>query len=368
MVFTRIMEISGLCAIATAVTMLTACASKEEGVDLSSTASTSDYYLYISSGWPTANAVNIVTKWDSNGGYVGTVYDYASMTGYSPQTLLSATFGGITSFLSLAYNGTNARIDQMAVTGAGFTSYISDNAALVLGGRRMALTPDGSVVVPRTLATAGVERFNSARIRLTTGVTPRYVTAAMCQCANIVAVASGYTTTGAEVVLGANAVVTPNNRISVWNGPTSACGSAALQPAAVPATTMWPVDLTFIQAGKILVLWYPFTAATTNAQIYRYDVTGPPNTVTIDNGVLAYDDGAGDIATISATPQNLPSAITHYTHEDGTRYVFVATSNGTILKFTYNSTTGVLTKVGTVPLIYNSSIIKSPSSIFVLNQ
>ncbi len=353
---------------AIALVVFAACGKKEEGINASNSASSSAYYIYVSSGWPNASAVNIITKWDAYGRYVSTIADYAAMTGFSPQTLISTTLNGVTTFLSLAYNGTNGRIDSLTPAGANFTSYISDNAALVAGARRMAMTADGSMVIARTLATAGVERFNSARVRLTTGTTPRYVTAANCQCANIVGLAAGYTTTGSEVILGVNAAATPNNRVSVWNGATAACGSAALQPAVVPAATMWPVDITYVETSKVLVLWYPFTAAPTNAQIYRYDVTVTPNAVTIDNNVLAYDDGAGDIATISATPQNLASAITTYTGPDGVKYVFVATSNNTILKFTYDSTSGTLTKVGTVPFIYNTSLIRSPSSIAVLNQ
>jgi hypothetical protein len=343
------------------------CTEKESGTDLSSQGG-SDYYLYISSGWPTASAVNIVTKWDSSGNYVGVVLDYATMTGFSPGTMLTTTLNGVPSFLSLAYNGTNGRIDAFSMAGTNSGSYIVDNTGLVAGARRFAITPDGGVVVPRTLATLGIERYNSARIRLTSGAVPRYVTSAMCPVTNIVAVAAGYTTTGVEVVLGANAAATTNNRISVWNGQTAVCGAAALQPATVPSTLMWPVDLNFISSGKILVLWYPFTASTTNAQIYQYDVTGTPPNVTIDNGVLAYDDGAGDIATPNATPHNLSSAITYYTHTNGTRYVFVATANNTILKFTHDPTSGVLTKVGTLPFIYNSGLIRSPSSIVVSNQ
>ena len=311
------------------------------------------YNIYVSSGFPTASGVGIISRWTSSGAFLDIVHDFATASGFMPQAVTFQTISGIPYMFSLAYNGTYGEIESSMTNGTGYGNYISNTTALGAGSRRLANTTDGGFLVTRT---AGTERFNSAKQRL--GASARYATTGACTV-TLGSSAAQLTLSGVDYVVVSNAATTPNNKINLFNGSSGACISGVAPVG--PATTMWPVDMDYSASeNKLFVLYYPFTAATTNAQILSFDVTAGA----VNNGTLLYDDIYADIATVSATPAALASSIVfHRTSTEA--FVLVGTSNNSVMKYSYSAS--ALTKVGSVPLIFQSSLIRAISSVNVLD-
>lgn len=334
------------------VTILCACSkSGDSGSDTSSVTNTSNYSIYVASGYPTASALGLITKWDRNGQFVSTIADYTISPGYYPEGLMEKTINGEKKLLALSL-ATTGRVDSVNTDGSGMNFYFDNTSALVAGTHRIVATSDGGYLISRT---AGVERFTSARTRV--GAAARYGVSGTCASTVVTGVAVA-TVGGAEYVLSANAATTPNNKINLYNGATGTC-ITGLAPVG-PATTMWPVDLEYVPSeSKLFVLYYPYTAATTNAQIWSFDVTG----ATINNGTLIYDDTSAEIALVSATPQNLSSALSYYANGSD-KFVMVATSMNTVLKLNY--TNGTLVKDTSLPFIYGNALARSISDVIVM--
>ncbi len=312
-----------------------------------------NYYIYISSGFPTATGVGTVTRWDKYGEFLNIIHDFSTNPGFMPQAVAFQNLTGLTEMLFLSFNGTNGLVDIADTDGVNFTNYFQNNTALAAGTKRMVTTTDGGLLVTRT---AAVERFNSAKQRVGA---PKYATTGACTVA-LGTAAIQVMLSGVEYVVVSNAQVTPANKVSLFNGSTGACISGVAPTG--PATTMWPVDMDYDPTtNKLFVLYYPFTAATTNAQIWSFDVTASA----INNGTLLYNDIYGDIAVISATPAALSSSINFHRTADES-FVLVGTSNNSVMKFSYSGT--ALTKLGTTPLIYQSIFARSISNIAILDE
>jgi hypothetical protein len=312
-----------------------------------------DYYVYVANGYPTASALGVITKWTRTGAYMGTVADYSNSPGYFPQGMMSQTIGGQEKLLSLSL-ATTGRIDSLSPDGSSFNFFFENTAGLIAGTHRIVGTSDSGYLISRT---AGIERFTSAKTRV--GVAARYGVSGTCAATAVTGVGVA-TVSGTEYVMSSNAAATPNNKLNLYTGSTGACIVGAA-PAG-PAATMWPVDLEYAPSeSKLFVLYYPFTAATSNAQIWSFDVSG----AAINNGTLAFDDTLGEIAIINATPQNLSSALSYYTN--GTeKFLMVGTSNNTVLKLNYSG--GVFTKDSSFPFIYANVLARSISDVIVMDQ
>ncbi len=336
-----------------ALLITTGCA--KVGEELESAAATSsdgDYSIYVASGYPIASGVGTITKWTADGQFSEITHDYATSTGYLPVGMVSDTVNGESQLLALAFNGTYGRVDNMRFNGSNYALFFDNATALIAGTRRISKTSDGGYLITRT---AGVERFNSSKQRV--GAAARYAGGGTC-ATTAVAAATEVTISGTTYVVTANAAATPNNKLNLYNGGTGACISGTA-PAS-PGTLHWPVDLEYVESeSKLFVLYYPFTGAASNAQIWSFDVSS----TTISNGTLLYNDAGGDIAVINAAPGALSSALTFY--DSGTeKFLLVATSNNSVIKLTYDGTT--LTKNPSYPLIYQSVFSRSISDVLVV--
>lgn len=313
-----------------------------------------DYNIYVSSGFPVASGVGIISRWNKDGALIDIVRDYAGNPGFMPQAVVFQTLANKIKMLTLAFNGAIGEVDISDVDGSNSSLYFQNSAAMIVGTRRLVVTSDGGYLIART---AGVERFNSANKRV--GNAARYLTGGGCtvtagtSAAHIVI--SGY-----EYVVVSNGAATPNNKINLYNGTTGACISG-VAPAG-PATTMWPVDMVYVQEdSKLIVLYYPFTGSATNAQIWSFDVTA----TAVTNGILLFNDATGDLATISNAPVSQPSSITYY-RAASERFVLIGTSFNSVIKLKYDGTS--LIKTSLMPLIFQSSFIKSISNVVVLDN
>jgi hypothetical protein len=112
---------------------------------------------------------------------------------------------------------------------------------------------------------------------------------------------------------------------------------------------------------KLFVLYYPFTGATTNAQIWSFSVTA----TTVTNPTLVYSDAPGDIAIISATPNTGSGDISVYS-DTNESFILVGTTFNSVLRLNLDTSTGTATKVPGAPLIYNSVFSRNISSVLVV--
>ena len=162
------------------------------------------------------------------------------------------------------------------------------------------------------------------------------------------------------VVVSSNTVATPNNKLNLYNAPSGACIAGAA-PAG-PAATLWPVSMVFAKnIPKLFVLYYPFTGATSNAQVWSFTVSATD----ISGGTLVFDDIGGDIAVTSATPATQSGDLTYYSDSEET-FLMVGTSANSLVKLNYDVAAGTATKPSGAPLIYNSLFIRTLSSVLVV--
>jgi hypothetical protein len=204
-----------------------------------------------------------------------------------------------------------------------------------------------------------VEQFNASLQRV--GAAAKFITAGTCTSAVTTDVAE-VTIASAPYVISNNMAATTNNKLNLYNANTGACIAGAAPTG--PATTMWPFAMDYsTEQSKLFVLYYPFTAATSNAQIWSFNVSA----TTISGGTLVYNDVGGNIATINATPQNLAGDIDYY--EDATeKFLVVATSFNSVLKLTYDSTTGLATLPAGPAFMSGSAWLRSISSVLVVPE
>ncbi len=311
-----------------------------------------DYSIYLASGFPTASGGGLVTKWSPTGTFQKIIFDYNSIaTSLMPQALGLKSIGGSSKLLMLAFDGTAGRVDYIDPDGSNFTPYFANGTAMAAGTRRIVASSDGGTLIART---AGVEYFNPSNQRVGA---PRFATTGTCTAAAILSVTEAVIG-GSKYVISLNGAANPNNKLNLYNGASGVC-IAGVVPAG-PATTMWPVYARYVEGeSKLFVLYYPFTAATTNAQIWSFDVSS----TSISNGTLLYDDTSGDIAIISATPGALSSSLAYF-RNGRERFILVGTSNNSVIKLTYDGSS--LTRPQTQPLIYLSAFARSIGDIFIV--
>ncbi len=310
-----------------------------------------DFSIFVASGFPVATGTPAITEWSSAGNLLRIVHDYSGNTGLQPQSLGLLPSGKL---LSLVMGTATGRLDFMDLDGGDFDFYADNAAALAAGTRSLTTTSDGSVLVART---AGVERFNSARQRV--GVAARYATNGTCTATAIKDVAA-FTANSLPVVVSNNAIASPNNKLNLYNASTGICISGAA-PAG-PAATMWPVSMVYAtDIEKLLVLYYPFTGSTTNAQVWSFDVDDR----SITGGTLVYNDLTGDIAVLTTAPGAQSGDLTYYSNSSE-RFLLVGTTANSIIKLDYDYSEGTASKVPGVPLIYNSIFSRTISSVLVV--
>ncbi len=313
-------------------------------------------YLYTTSGFPTSAASNIIAKWTLDGDLIQKIYDYGTSTSLSPMDLVLKVLDGRQKLLSLTINGSVAQVNSMELNGGDSQIFIFNPAALTTGTRRLALSEDGGYLVVRT---AGVEKFNSSGVRL--GTAPRYAAGGTCVATALFDVTEAKPNATTTIVLAANAAASPNNKINLYQVTSGACIAGVIPTG--PATSLVPVGMSYdTDSNQLYVLYYPFTGATTNAQIWRFDV----GATTLTNGTLIFNDVGGDIAVANAAPSSLGSAIRFSRNPvDGTA-IYVGTSYNSVVKLVESS--GTWTKWKNQPLIFDDIFVRGISSLTIVTE
>jgi hypothetical protein len=245
----------------------------------------------------------------------------------------------------------------MDLDGQDYVVHIDNATAMAAGTRRLDMMNSGALLVART---AGVEQFNSAGQRV--GAAARFAAAAPC-IASAILDSESVEIAGVPFVININALAGANNlRLQLYNGTTAACVSSPTTQPGPGGLVMWPVALDYNAAlQKLFVLYYPFTGATTNAQIWSYTVTATAFTTP----TLVYSDTSGDIAIISATPNTGSGDIAVFS-DASESFILVGTTFNSVIRLNLDKSTGLATKVPGAPLIYNSVFSRNVSSVLVV--
>lgn len=324
-----------------------------------STTTTADRYLYIQSGGcfaPTgltaSSASKTISRINLSTGVVDkTIADYTAALTDTPVAIAPYDEN---SLYVLVENTGGRRIEILNKSTGTASNFLINSTALSAVVRTLTLGTDGSFLVSKSSA---IERFASNKARLPAAATV-FLSAPTGTCATTTNAITATAFTGAGDILYAHSFTgaSTNNRIVMTTG-SAAAASTCYQGVAAPTTAHYPTSMVYLQDIKHLLVAYASSTAANN-QVWQYTVDESAHTLTAA-GAAAY----GNNAVI-----NGPTAMAY---DSTTGYIYIA--NGTtafansIEKFTYDSATKALTRVGTVafssPTINHNCI----NSMFVGN-
>jgi hypothetical protein len=315
-------------------------------------------YLYVASGScygggvTTAAASQTITRYNlADGSRDAAILDFnetgtgdspVGMLDYDAQYLLVLLENSSTSF---------RRIDRVRKTQLDASSFLL-NSNLNAQLRSLKPANDGGWLVSKSTM---IERFApGSKARVTSLNTNAYVQSPAGACATSATLITDMLMLPSGKTVFLHSAASPNNKIGVViaNGTLTGLATDCLSGQAAFATTAMPTAVLQPVPGQLLVA-YGSTTNSSNA-IYSYLV----------------DDTTGAISSPVAAWTNFgvvngPSAMTR---DPETGEIFVSNStngyNG-IEKFTYNSTTRVLTRVGSTPYIPPSLYTRCVSSMIV---
>lgn len=283
-------------------------------------------------GVTTSTGVSTIVAYALNGTFHHMVIDYNRYSpGDSPVSL--AEYDADT-LLVLVENASGRRIDLVKKDGSGISTYLSNTTALSAVLRSMARLNDNSLVVSKTTA---IERFSSAKARITQGANP-YVSAPAGSCATSTTLIPSITVLNNGKIVYAHAAATPNNKIGVISAAGYAAASDCLSAQTAPTTLAMPTSLVYHSSGKLLASYASTTAASNF--VYAYDVSEVTGALTLPVSAL------NDISLV-----NGPSAMAE---NPATGEVFIANGNSsfnTVERFTFNPASKTLTRVGSLPFL-----------------
>ncbi|MGE0763069.1 MAG: hypothetical protein AB7N80_07320 [Bdellovibrionales bacterium] len=297
-------------------------------------------HLYIATGACYGGGVvtspgpsNIVARFDlQTGQLLADVIDYNSFSpGDSPVSISDYSEDEM---LVLVENTAGRRIDRVRKDGSGAAVHIINATALSAVLRTFIRLSDFSILVSKSTA---VEKFNSAKSRVLIGAAP-WVSAPAGACAASATLISSIAAFPNGKILYAHAAATPNNRIGLISASGYAAAGDCLAVQAGPTTTALPTRVLIHSSGRTLVSFGSTTAASNT--IYSYNVNSTANTITAP--VAAWTD---------FSVVNGPSAMVE-DPSNGNVLISSATSTfNTVERFSYNSTTNTLSRVGAAPFM-----------------
>lgn len=342
--------------------VLNSCSKKSSGSD-SDTTSGSGQYIYVASGNTFAGtgitmsaAANTVAKYTIDGSFVEVIRDYSDADSYAGDTPVAILDYDDTSILVAVENATTVayrRVERVAKDGSFISTYLMNAAAFNAANmvlKDLFFSGDGGLLVSKGIASANavIEKFNSNKTRLTIGANA-YVRAPAGSCATAQTQFSRITTGPSNIIIGAHAAATPNNKIILVSSNGYNTVADCLAAATGPDANHIPTSLLYHSGGKLLVGYGSSTGPVND--IYSYDVTSSA----ISNPIQAYNNSSV-LQGISVISEG----------SDGSVYVgSSANTFNTIEKFTLDSTTGLLTRVGTTTLVGPSIYTRSISGILV---
>ncbi len=325
-------------------------------------------FIYVASGACYAGGATTLTGSQTiaryslkTGLYERTVADYFRLAGSTtefPNAI--AGYSDTKLIVGVETGSTTRRLDLVDTAGNAVQTYLSNATAFNQVLRHLFMISDGSVLVSKGAAipsgtTGAIEKFNSAKARITQGASPVISNpltngAATCTGSNVSVVASiSLPTTGKILLAHAG---TGASRLAMISANGYAATTDCLATIAAPVATAMPTAMVRHPSGDVLVAYG--SATTSSNYIYSYKVNETTNV--INSATLAYFEPS---IVMGASAMSV---------DPDTGDVFVANGANTfnsIEKFTYNATTQTLARVGSAPHISPSVFTRCVSGLHV---
>jgi len=300
---------------------------------------------YAGQGVTTSSASNTIAKYNSDGTLNMILEDFTEYPGDTPVAMIDYD----DDYLLLAVENTaGRRLEKVAKDGSGRVVLIQNATAFSAALRSVARSSDGGYLVSKGTA---IEKFTLTKSRVTIGATTAYVNAPGSTCATSTTLAPNIQVLPSGNILMLHAAASPNNQINVIASTGYTGTTDCLSTTEGPTANHYPTTSLLHSSGKLLVAYSNGTAGVND--IYSYDLSD----TALSNPILAARD-PGVLSGMSAMAEM----------SDGSVLVSMMNQNfNTIEKFTFNSSTGVLTRVGTTPLIEPNLYIRSVSAMVVTN-
>lgn len=306
-------------------------------------------YIYIASGTvyagntiTTATPVNAVVRYRKDGTFDRIVRDYSSSAPDSPVDIVDWDASHI---LVLVENASSRRVELVAKDGSSVTTWIANATALSAQLRRMWPTHDGGLLVSKGTM---IEKFNSSGSRVLNGANA-FIQSPTGNCATTATLNTGMALGPSNVIFTIHAAASPNAQINLISANGFAIAGDCIAALDSPGANHFPTAILAPVSGRMLVAFSNATGPV--HQIYSYTVTA----TTIGSAVQAYNN--------TSVLQGIS-----YMTVDGDGYVYVASANSTfntIEKFSYNSTTGILTRIGSTAFLGPNVFTRSISGMIV---
>jgi hypothetical protein len=321
-------------------------------------------FLYVASGAcygggvATQLGVQTIARFSlASGLYDRTIADYLNLSGGTTEVPNAIdSFDADRLVVAVETGSTTRRIDLVDRSGTGVQTYFSSTAAFNQVLRAIVKLSDGTFLIskgatPPSGTTGGIEKFTSGKSRLLQGANPWILNPAGSCTGSNVTVSGAISLPQTGKILMAHAG-TGAARLALISAAGYAATGDCLAVAASPLATSMPTALLQHPSGDILVAYgNPLSSGNF---IYSYRVNETTNTIS-----------AGTVAYSNSSVVMGPSAMAV---DPSTGDVFVANAASTfnsIEKFTYDSTTQKLTRVGSLPFVQQQLATRCVSGLSV---
>lgn len=308
-------------------------------VNAPSTITTSPGSLYVASGScygggvSTSSGSSTVAEYNlATGEFVRVVADYTAFS--TSDQVMGVSVYDEDNLLILIENGGGRRVDLVRKDGTQTSTYLSNATALNSIVRTMHLLPDSGLLISKTTA---IERFSPSTSRVMQGGNS-FVFNPAAPCSNSTNFITGIASLSNGKIIYTHSQGASDNLFGIISSTGYASAADCLGSQNSPVGTAFPTAIIAHSSGKVLVSYGSSTLSSNS--IYSYDVD--VNTNAISNATGAYTDSS------------IVNGPTSMAEDRSTGDVYVANGNANynnIEKFTFNSATGLLTKVGTQSFI-----------------
>jgi len=337
-------------------------------------------YLYVASGqcysgngittFTGTTASNYIYRLSTSTGLkemqITDYYTAGLNTGDSPISLVDNGSEGL--LVLVGNNGVGGgSIDKLAKELAAGPTLYSFNSGMHDGDfRNMVKLSDNALLFSKSTA---IEKLTMGKARVTIAGTNPYVSSPGGSCATTATLITALAELGNGNLVYAHAAASPNNKLAIISASGYASAADCKATQAAPQTTTYPTAMVYISSVKQLLVAYGGAAVTTGINsIQVYDMDETTNTFGAPTALY-------DLAGYPATYPYQLFGISAMTFDPVDNSLYVATAittattavNYAIEKFTYNSTTKTMTRVGSAPF-YNYGIdTKCISSLMIGN-
>jgi hypothetical protein len=359
------MMLNKILLMATMVLFSISCAKKPDESALAITKA-----LYVASGlcssgatntaFTAATAGNIIYTVDLTTGNPTIVSDYntsIASAGDTPTGLVNFDGDNLLASVENATSPAYRRLEKVPKKGGVRLPYFGNATTLSSALRGISRDFNGNILITRT---TGVEKLNATPARQTIGAATSWLTALAGSCTNSATFISSVVTTNTGKIIYTHANALQNKVGVVKSTGYSVVGDCITANAAAVATAYPTASLYIAASNKLLVLWAGTTAQSNNyVSIYDFDET----TGLLTNETVAFQD------------TNVIYGGSAMTYDSDENIVYIATANGTsttvanynIEKFSLDTTTRLLTRVGTTPFATGWYGSKCVSSMYIGN-